>query len=156
MRFDKKIGSLLILPLALGFGGLYWWRHFDPPDNEWGLKIRIDRGDTAAMLKMADRTQEMKWIYMAAEHGDPGAFFSLGNLNQAYHPEKALEYYKKGAEIEIRTRESRVCIIELAKAYEYGLYGARRDPSEVARLDKIAVEIGMADMGLAPRVPQKR
>jgi hypothetical protein len=142
-------------PLLLVLGGWWWWGHFEPPDNEWGLKVRIARGDTRAMLRMGDLTQEIKWIQMAADHGDPGAYFSLGNLNQSRNPRRAFEYYLKGAEIEARTRQSRVCIIEVSKAYEYGLYGIHKNQQETDKWDKIGVEIGMADMGLAPRLPKK-
>jgi len=77
---------------------------------------------------------------MAGEHGDAEAYFGLGNLNSRY-PDKALAYYRKGAEIEIRKRETPTCLGEVAKAYKYGLYGLEKNEAEAKRLFAIAQKI---------------
>lgn len=154
-KAHKLILSLIGIPFLLIGGAYLWWIHWTPPDTEWGLRIRARRGDTLAMERLGGLTHEMRWFYMAAEKGDPGAYLSLGNLNQIYHPKEAFEYYRKGAEIELRTRKSAGCIIEVSKAYQFGLYGVVKNEVEADRLNQIASEILSAEAGLGPHRPVK-
>lgn len=125
----------------LGLGGLLFLFalcYLPPLNNFIGcLKVQAYLGSTTAMLKLVeiDGGKRYYWLLMAAEHRNTQAIFGVGNLNRPT-PE-ALVWYKKGAEL-----GSVGCMIEVSKAYEYGLYGAPIDKSEANRwLQLIKIKI---------------
>lgn len=111
------------------FGGIFFIivLCFIPPLNNiiYCLKVQAYLGSTTAMLKLReiDGGQRYYWLLMAAKQGNTQAIFEVGNLNQPM-PE-ALVWYKKGAEL-----GDIGCMVEVGKAYQYGLYGVVVDKVE--------------------------
>ena len=121
IRFGLMIvgGALLLLTLC-----------FIPPFNNiiYCLKVQAYLGSTTAMLKLVeiDGRQNYYWLVMAAEYGNTNAIFGVGNLNQP-KPE-ALVWYRRGAAL-----GSVGCMVEVGKAYQYGLYGVDVDKIEAEK-----------------------
>ncbi len=117
-RFGVMIVSGILLLFALCFV---------PPLNNfiYCLKIQAYLGSTTAMFKLVeiDGGHRYYWLLMAARQGNTQAIFEVGNLNQPT-PE-ALIWYRKGAKL-----GDIGCMVEVGKAYQYGLYGVGVDKVE--------------------------
>ena len=130
--FWKSLNPVLVRMGMLVMGGILFLvvLCFIPPLNNfiYCLKVQAYLGSTTAMLKMEeiDDGQRYYWLLMAANHGDVGAIFGVGNLNRP-KPE-ALVWYRKGAEL-----GDIGCMVEVGKAYQYGLYGVGVDNVEAEK-----------------------
>jgi TPR repeat protein len=116
--------------LILGGIVLFFTLCFIPPLNNfiYCLKVQAYLGSTTAMFKLVeiDGRQNYYWLLMAANKGNAEAIIGVGNLNRP-KPE-ALVWYRKGAAL-----GDVACMVEVGKAYQYGLYGEAVNKAEAKR-----------------------
>lgn len=93
-------------------------------------------GDIESMKKLSSITHEFKWTEQACAAGDSNSCWAIWNCYQGHDNQKAFEYLKKGAILELKNRNGYPCLLELTRVHEYGLLGQPRNPAEAERIRK--------------------